>query len=91
MKDKISVYTKSGRLEVKENTSSDGIIITLDNKPILIVEESKEIGKEKQLVIKRYENKKTYINNDYINLMKYGVNNNLSKDEIYDIIKDLED
>ena len=82
-----TINTTIGELSIHENADNfpNGLVIKLNNAPIVRIEESNN-----KLVIKRYSNKNTIYDDDYINLKPYDVED-LDIDTINEILKDIEE
>lgn len=81
---KVSLDTALGKLIIEKNSSDfpTGVIIKLNNAPIILIERSSNNVDEDKMVIKLYANPNVIQDNDYINYEAYGLNPKEIKTEV---------
>lgn len=85
--------TEIGTLSFKQNSENfpNGIMIKLNNVPIILIEEIDFAEEMKKLVVKRYPNKNIIDDENYLNLKPYNISlRDMNLNTVNSILKDIE-
>jgi hypothetical protein len=87
------INTIVGELTFKRNDDNfpNGVVVKLDNAPIILLEEIENNIGENKLVLKRYPNRNVLNDDDYFNTISYDINlASIAKETVEAILKDIE-